>query len=180
MYGREYSIKVNRTNFQHKKNPSVKLTLDKATYEDGSTFVVFSIVGNVHSPINSVDHKEAILESVKPCRSKIIELLFRTQKSLYQSLCDAHHVDATLDYQSITIEEFEKKRRERAEKLKKEMQEDNENLPPNERCSAKVIEAFYRLALLNGYSRRIGGSDDMDYEELESCEEIYEDEDDEY
>ena len=173
-----YQFTVNRTSYELKTNKEVHLTLDLVTFWPESTFVVFSIYGDTSkTDLQTFDKQEnlkfesqELLTHAKPCRSKIIQLLYLSSgnNNTYEHLLKECYVP-DLKYQSVSIEEFQgvganplgeemnkhnenEIRQERANNLKEEMIKHNEN-EQNEKYhySPEQIERAYKMALEDGY-----------------------------
>ncbi|EFC35975.1 predicted protein [Naegleria gruberi] len=100
-----------------------------AFYNDLSSFVVLSICGPISNDLVPTDNHKEISSHAKPCRSKIVEYIHRTENNLYSKLVMRKYV-SDLCYESMCVATFEvgeekaKLYRKTAEETKKQMEED--------------------------------------------------------
>ncbi|KAG2383324.1 hypothetical protein C9374_004661 [Naegleria lovaniensis] len=110
--------------------------LDRATFQDDSSFVVFSII----ECDKSEDHN---IENIYPCKSKVIELISRTKPELYRHLKDNGDVK-DMDYVSMSLAEFEAGPEE-AEKRKKLAEAEKQRM---EREKIKTLMMMTNIQLI--------------------------------
>ena len=86
-------MQVHRTKFEFKNIPNITLYLDRVSFSDGFGVVEYSLLGDVSSNIlENVQVAHEVQEEIKsfehllkPCRSKIIQVLFDNQVDVYKS-----------------------------------------------------------------------------------------------
>ncbi|KAG2386890.1 hypothetical protein C9374_001925 [Naegleria lovaniensis] len=123
---KRYTIEVHRTQYYLKVNKNVKLTLDRTTFEDDTSFVVFSLTGDFDPEhINQANSDLTKNIQPNPCRSKIIELISKVRPDLYSRLVKGQYIKS-MEYKSMSVAEFEagpevaKERQKQAEDESKE------------------------------------------------------------
>ncbi|EFC38486.1 predicted protein [Naegleria gruberi] len=149
----KYAIEVQRTTFIHKNDENVILTLDKATFEDDSSFVVFSMIADIESA--NYNHLFKEIAMIQPCRSIIIELISKVNPQLYNYLIKHGHVK-DMDYKSMSEAEFEAgpeeaiERNKLAHSEKERMIKENEELDDEDKYSSEYIRMWFRSVLKYG------------------------------
>ena len=147
-------LDVSRERYQHKESDAT-LVVDRVLFENGETFIVLSFKGH---------YSFSESEMFKPCRSKIVEYLSRSNKTLYSKLVEQGKIDAKLQYESLSLNEFENEtilsqvfnfgcnneRRREIEYEKQHYIELNKKLPEKEQYSEQYIKFICRSILVNG------------------------------
>jgi hypothetical protein len=109
------SLQVHRQRYKLKKNGKIKLTWDKVrfveTKDEYSVFAIFADVpkGQLDKLVGALPQEETmkiITNNALPSRSKIIELLYRHKKWVYNSLVDSGLVDVPIKTLKLVTSHF--------------------------------------------------------------------------
>lgn len=72
----KYEIDVQRTEYVHENDRNTKLTLDRVTYSDDTSFVVLSLTCDVET-----EHcNQSSIQNIYPCRSKMVEFFYHNKR----------------------------------------------------------------------------------------------------
>lgn len=178
-----YEMDIHRTKYVHAKNPNIHLVLDKVTYTGGKGYAFFSIYGDIPSSkmetvMSSIDQTSSdmeVLKHTKPCRSKIIQLLYDLDNE--NGLPVYHHLSKNdVAYHTMSLHEYDESEhifyKKHAERVKRLLIERNEKVDEKLRVSDDEIEMEYQDAL-NGNSELVF----VDQFDIECHKVTYDDED---